>query len=303
MMNLQTLPSQTLHLGGLPCLSHQTTDSINLAAYFQRIGYGGDRTPTLETLQAIHQCHTVAIAFENLNPFLHQPVHIDVQSLQQKLIHRQRGGYCFEQNMLLRAVLIELGFKVTNLSARVLWNRPEGILTTRTHMLLLVEIDETPFIADVGFGGFTYPIPLRLTLDIEQHTSLEDFRLIKANDNTFVVQAKVEQIWKPLYHFDLQVQHRPDYEVSNWYVSTHPDSIFTNNLILARIGIGQRYALRNTQLTIHHQDGRVEQHSLNSVKALRTAMTDIFLLQPSECWNLDSALQSLIERANQDSKL
>jgi N-hydroxyarylamine O-acetyltransferase len=296
-MNLQTLPAKTFHLGRLPSLNHQTTNSIDLDAYFQRIGYEGDRTPTLETLQAIHQCHTVAITFENLNPFLRQPVYIDLESLQQKLIHSQRGGYCFEQNLLLRAVLIALGFKVTNLSARVLWNRPEGILTTRTHMLLLVEIDETPFIADVGFGGFTYPTPLRLTLDIEQRTSLETFRLIKV-DNTFVVQANISGVWKPLYHFNLEEQHLPDYEVSNWYVSTHPDSIFTNNLILARIGIGQRYALRNTQFTIHHQDGRLEQHSLSSVKALRTAMTDVFHLRLPEHWELDSALERLLERAS-----
>jgi N-hydroxyarylamine O-acetyltransferase len=292
-MNLQTLPAKIFNLGRLPSLNHQTINSIDLDAYFQRIGYEGDRTPTLETLQAIHQCHTVAIAFENLNSFLRRPVYIDLE----KLIHSQRGGYCFEQNMLLRAVLIALGFKVTNLSARVLWNRPEGILTTRTHMLLLVEIDETNFIADVGFGGFTYPTPLKLTLDIEQHTSLETFRLIKT-DNTFVVQANIGEAWKPLYHFNLEEQHQPDYEVSNWYVSTHPDSIFTNNLILARIGIGQRYALRNTQFTIHHQDGRLEQHSLSSVTALRTAMTDVFHLRLPEHWDLDSALEKLLERAN-----
>jgi N-hydroxyarylamine O-acetyltransferase len=273
----------------------QILDSVDLDAYFQRIGYKGDRSPTLETLQAIHQCHTVAIAFENLNPFLHRPVSIDLQSLQQKLIYSQRGGYCFEQNILLHAVLIALGFQVTNLAARVLWNRPEGILTTRTHMLLLIEIDREPFIADVGFGGFTFPTPLRLIPDLEQPTSLEVFRLIMA-DNTFVVQANINQAWKSLYHFDLQLQHLPDYEVSNWYVSTHPESIFTNNLILARIDLDRRYALRNTQFTMHHRDGQTEHHDLKSVKALRAAIKDTFHLQLPEHWDLDSALQRLVER-------
>jgi N-hydroxyarylamine O-acetyltransferase len=276
-------------------MKNQLSDLVDLDAYFQRIGYKGDRTPTLATLQAIHQRHTTAIAFENLNPFLHRPVFIDLQSLQQKLIHNQRGGYCFEQNILLHAVLIALGFQVTNLAARVLWNRPEGILTTRTHMLLLIEIDQEPFIADVGFGGFTFPTPLRLIPDLEQPTSLEVFRLIKT-DNTFVVQANINQAWKSLYHFDLQVQHLPDYEVSNWYVSTHPDSIFTNNLILARIDPDRRYALRNNQFTIHHRQGQTEQHSLTSVNALRTAIQDTFHLQLPEHWDLDSALQRLVER-------
>jgi arylamine N-acetyltransferase len=39
-----------------------------------------------------------AIAFENLNSLLNQPVKLDLASLQQKLINEGRGGYCFEQN-------------------------------------------------------------------------------------------------------------------------------------------------------------------------------------------------------------
>jgi N-acetyltransferase len=100
-------------------MKNQLSDLVDLDAYFQRIGYKGDRTPTLATLQAIRQRHTTAIAFENLNPFLHRPVFIDLEAVQQKLIHNPRGGYCFEQNMLLRAVLIALGFRVSNLAARI----------------------------------------------------------------------------------------------------------------------------------------------------------------------------------------
>jgi len=36
------------------------------------------------------------------------------------------AGYCFEQNLLLSHVLNGLGFKVSGLAARVLWNAPEG---------------------------------------------------------------------------------------------------------------------------------------------------------------------------------
>lgn len=95
-------------------------DVIDLDAYFQRIGYQGERLPTLQVLQVIHYQHAQTIAFENLNSFLKQPVHLDLASLQQKLIHEGRGGYCFEQNLLLRSVLVALGFQVTSLAARVL---------------------------------------------------------------------------------------------------------------------------------------------------------------------------------------
>jgi len=100
-------------------MREQKSDAIDLDAYFQRINYSGDRSPTLKTLQAIQRHHVQTIAFENLNPFLQQPVFLDVTSLQQKLIYEGRGGYCFEQNSLLRSVLSALGFQVTNLAARV----------------------------------------------------------------------------------------------------------------------------------------------------------------------------------------
>ena len=83
-----------------------------------RVGYSGERTPTLKTLQAIHIHHAESIPFENLNPFLGLPVNLDLESLQQKLVRSGRGGYCYEQNLLLSHVLNTLGFKVTGLAAR-----------------------------------------------------------------------------------------------------------------------------------------------------------------------------------------
>lgn len=132
-------------------MKNQTTDAIDLDAYFQRIGYSGDRSPTLKTLQAIHQHYTRVIAFENLNSFLKQPVPLDTTFLQQKLIHEGRGGYCFEQNLLLRSVLIALDFQVTNLAARVLGSLPEGTITPCSHMLLwILTANNTLQMLDLG---------------------------------------------------------------------------------------------------------------------------------------------------------
>lgn len=278
-------------------MQNQTSDAIDLDTYFQRIGYSGDRTPTLKTLQSIHQHHAEAIAFENLNPFLKQPVLLEITSLQKKLVREGRGGYCFEQNLLLRSVLIVLGFQVTNLAARVLWNLPEGTITPRSHMLLQVDIDGEKYIADVGFGGLTLTAPLSLTPDIEQSTPHEPFRLI-ATDHIYIMQAYIGQEWKSLYRFDLQEQQIPDYEVSNWYVCTHPNSLFVTTLIAARPDTDCRYALRNNQLTTHYLDGRTERRLLGTVTELRTTLEDVFGLKLPAIANLDSALQQLAEQIN-----
>src|SRR5262245_60251703 len=122
-------------------------DPFDLSAYFERIGFDGPASPRLETLCAIHRLHPQAIAFENLNPLLHWPVPLDSLSLQQKLVKQRRGGYCYEHNLLLQHALERIGFKVTGLAARVLWNHPEDAIRPRTHMLLQVDIEDEIWIA------------------------------------------------------------------------------------------------------------------------------------------------------------
>ena len=252
--------------------------AADLEAYFQRIGYEGSRTPTLSTLQGIHQRHPQAIAFENLSSFLGQPVGLDLPALEQKLIYGDRGGYCFEQNGLLRSVLTTLGFQVTGLGARVLWNLPPDTITPRSHMVLLVEIDGQAYLADVGFGGLTLTAPLRLVPDLVQETPHERFRLLQTGER-FILQVQIAEAWKPLYQFDFQPQYPCDYEVSNWHVSTYPNSIFVNNLIAARVERDRRYGLRNTELATHFLTGTTEKRQLTSVEELQTVLTEVFRIK------------------------
>lgn len=136
---------------------------FNLDAYLERIGYKGPQSATPGTLEAVHALHPAAIAFENLSPLLGSPVMLDADSLQAKLVAGRRGGWCFEQNTLFRHALEALGFSVTSLAARVVWNAPTGApIGPRSHMLLLVDLKGLPWIADVGFGGNVLTAPLRL---------------------------------------------------------------------------------------------------------------------------------------------
>lgn len=279
-------------------LSTAESAALDLTAYFDRIGCGdlgrafqdGNLAPALDTLRAIHRGHTRTIAFENLSSFFHQPVSLGLGDLQQKLIHDQRGGYCFEQNLLLRSVLVALGFQVTNLAARVRWNLPEGTVTPRSHMLLKVDIDDLPYIADVGFGGLTVPEPLALVPEVPQPTTHEPYRLTVAGP-TYCLEARLNQLWKPLYCFDLQEQQRCDYEVSNWHVSTHPQSLFVNALIAARAGDGCRYSLLNNHLTTRYLDGRSEKRLLTTAADLHDALSDRFGLRVPATLDLQQALE------------
>jgi N-hydroxyarylamine O-acetyltransferase len=273
-------------------------DRLDLDAYFQRIGYDGERTPTLATLQAIHVRHASTIPFENLTPFLHQPVRLDLAALQHKLVQNGRGGYCFEQNLLLLAVLRALGFEVTGLAARVRWNVPDAVVTARSHMLLRVELDGQTYLSNVGFGGLTLTAPLALIPDRVQPTPHEPFRIIVDGDG-YLMQAQLEQEWRSLYRFDLQQQYVPDYEVSSWYLSNHPGSHFVTGLMAARPDTACRYALRNNGLAIHHLHGGTERRVLSTVAEIRTVLEACFGITLPVTPDLDAALQQLIELSKQ----
>jgi hypothetical protein len=124
--------------------------TIDLDAYFTRIGYAGVRRPIMETLRALHLAHATHIPFENLDVLLGRRILLDLESLQTKLVRGRRGGYCFEQNALFAAVLERLGFTVTRLAARVRMGVTRVL--PRTHVALAVDVDGGSWLADVGFG-------------------------------------------------------------------------------------------------------------------------------------------------------
>ena len=267
-------------------------ETIDLDGYFRRIGYSGSRAPTLATLRAIHFRHALTIPFENLDPFLRRPVRLDPATLEQKLVRNRRGGYCFEHNLLFKAALDALGFRVAGLAARVMWNLPDGVTLPRTHMLLRVTIDGQDYLADVGFGGQTLTEPIRLVADIEQATPHEPFRLLAAADE-FVMQVSIGGEWKSLHRFDLREQLPPDYELANWYVSTHPESRFVRNLTVARPIAGGRCALFNTAFAVHHLGGPSEQRRIAGAAEIRRVLREVFDLAPPDDPELDAALERL----------
>jgi N-hydroxyarylamine O-acetyltransferase len=251
--------------------------ALDLDAYLARVGHGGPVAPTYATLEALAAAHPSAIPFENLNALLGRPVPLDVPSLQQKMVRDGRGGWCFEHNVLLGTALSAIGFKVIGLAARVMWTMPAGMTTARSHMVLRIDLDGRPYIADAGFGGLTLTAPLRLEAGIEQDTPHERFRLV-AVDGMFHVEAFVRDEWRALYRFDLQPQAIVDYEVSSWYLSSNPKSHFLTTLVAARAQPDRRYALRNTEFAIHHSDGYTDRRALLTPRDLRVTLEGMFAI-------------------------
>ena len=93
--------------------------TFDLDGYLSRIGYGGARAADLDVLRALHGLQPAAIPFENLDPRRGVPVSLESKDIERKLVTSRRGGYCFEQNLLLKAALETLGIDADMYLARV----------------------------------------------------------------------------------------------------------------------------------------------------------------------------------------
>ncbi|MEO0962507.1 MAG: arylamine N-acetyltransferase, partial [Pseudomonadota bacterium] len=254
-----------------------------LDAYLGHIGYTGVREPTLDVLKAIHYAQALKVPFENLTVLAKSPPKLDIASLQSKIVDGGRGGYCFEVNALLASALDALGFDVTPLMGRVRWKTPDDVATGRTHMLLHVALAEGPYLADAGFGGITMTGPIPFKTDTVLETPHEPRRLMSVGGavDTFELQAMLGDQWAPVYQFSLEAQSPADYDLSNWYTATHPQSIFVQFLIAARPEANRRITLFNTDLTIRGRDGVAEVTQLQTVDEIATALADHFDLHLS----------------------
>jgi N-hydroxyarylamine O-acetyltransferase len=205
-------------------------ESFPLHAYLERIGLAGSTRPP--GLAQVHRAHVVAIPFENLDPHRGVPVSLEPEALVRKLVHGGRGGYCFEQNLLLAAALRALGAGVELMLARVRQGRPPGRVSPRTHLVLRVTAGSGVWLADVGFGNGTLLEPIPFGPGTVHEQSGWRFRVV-AEGPAHVLQTERDGTWTDVYGFLPEPVPFVDLETSNWFTATHPRSPFVTGLIVA----------------------------------------------------------------------
>lgn len=270
-------------------------EDLDLENYFLRIGYEGPREVSFSVLSQIHQRQVRAIPYENISVLLGQPIQIDLSSIHEKLIVQKRGGYCFELNRLMWMALEKIGFVVKPLAARVFYRVPEGVVRPRTHMVLSVEIEGEQYLIDPGFGGFSLPEPLRMKVGIEQNSSHGLYRL-EAWQEEISVMAKVQNEWQLLYRITFCESLFQDFELPNWYLSTHPNSHFRERFLLARIADEGRYTMLGLQSSFYPLKGESRKQELKSVEEFFAVLKRDFLLEFHDPANRE-ALEFLVKKS------
>lgn len=201
-----------------------TKNELELDRYLQRIRLSARVKPTADGLESLQRAQLTTIPFENFDILLGRGISVEPDAIRHKLLHHERGGYCFEVNSLFLMALQALGFEARPLLARV---HLAGPASGRSHQLSLVELSGKAWIADVGFGGQTIRAPLPLTLNQPVTHDNLTYRLIEVEPWGIMLQEKNEDGWQNLYSFDFEHVCLADIEIGNYFTATNPRSFFT----------------------------------------------------------------------------
>lgn len=252
------------------------TASFDLDAYLARIATKAPPAADADGLAAVQRGHRLTIPFENLDVTLGRGISLDPAHVFDKLVHRRRGGYCFEQNSLFLRALHALGFEARPLLARVRLMATEE-MPPRTHTLNLVRIDGQDWIADAGFGGsYTPPIPLA-----DGSTAIAPdgaaFRLSRDERHGWMLERQGEPgaDWHPQYSFMLDEVSPADLEMSNHWTATRPDTRFTTLTIVSLCLPTGFAALTDRHYSRRAGDQAVEA-DIESAKAYRLRLNFVF---------------------------
>lgn len=205
----------------------EVAPTFDFDAYARRIGLTGPMD-----IRSLHRAHVAAIPFENLDPQRGVPVSLELGDLQRKLVSERRGGYCFEQNLLLKAALQTLGATVEPMLSRVRLGTPPGVVRPRTHLVLRVETEGEVWHADAGFGGGTLLEPLPFGAGEVHEQSGWRFRVVEEG-RELVLQTDTKSGWVDLYGFVPEPVPHVDLETSNWFTCSRPDSLFVTGLMIS----------------------------------------------------------------------
>ncbi|MFD6619985.1 arylamine N-acetyltransferase [Streptomyces albidoflavus] len=251
-------------------------EELNIGAYVGRIGFASDLKQDVETLRALHRAHLAAIPFENLELMLGRPVLLDLPSVQEKLVHKRRGGYCYEHNLLFAAVLEHIGFTVRGLGARVRLNTTS--LRPVTHMLTRVQVEDEEWLCDVGFGAAGLREPLLLADGQKVVQGAWEFGLVKESADVWVLRGRRPDDWHDVYAFTPEERHPVDYTVLNHYTSSHPRSPFIRRPVVQYGTAKARRMLTGEEFVIVHADGRRDERAVRAAE-LRTVLDQEFGIQ------------------------
>ena len=238
--------------------------------YLARIAASTPRGATAAALRELHAAHLRAVPFENLDIHLRVPIVLERDRILKKVVADRRGGFCNELNTAFHWLLVELGFRVTLLSAEVA--RPEGGFGIPfDHMTLLVEIDGERWLSDVGFGD-SFLHPLRFVEGVVHQEAEYDYRLTRHEPYWHLERASRDgDDYGVQYRFTTAPRRLTEYRGGCEYHQKSPDSTFTQKVVATRALEDGRVTVTRDRIILREGRSRSET-PLADDKAFRSAL-------------------------------
>lgn len=229
--------------------------------FLQRIGISPD-TPIEHTEQFLGQIQTncvLSIAYENLDILAGRALDLSPDALFNKIVLHHRGGYCFEVNGLLAYMLREMGFTVSERFARFL--RGESTVPMRRHRIVIVTLNGTDYLLDIGVGQIAPRLPLQVVEGEVQTQNDERYRFRKDPVHGWVLCDLYHDSWRDYICFTDDPAYDIDFVQPSFFCEAHPDSIFNKKPMLAiktpdgrRTIDGHTYKVFRGEILVHVEE-------------------------------------------------
>ena len=178
------------------------------------------------------QSHAVtAIAYENLDILEGKALDLRADALYDKIVTRGRGGYCFELNGFLAAMLREVGFEVSERFSRYL--RGESEVSMRRHRVVVVTMEDGDYMVDIGVGQIAPRFPLKIEAGLVQEQNGETYKFEKDERHGWVLWDLHKGQWREYIAFNDDKTYEVDFVQPSFFCEAHPTSIFNKEPMIA----------------------------------------------------------------------
>ena len=251
---------------------------MDVKKYLERIGIDYIPEPTVENLIMIQKAHLQNIPYETCDISLRNRIpSMELEDIYHKIVEQKRGGYCFELNGTLAWLLKNLGYNVKESFGRWHFSENEPV-PTRRHRVIQVFFENETYIVDAGVGRPTALTPLLLRFDVEQERNGMVFRVKADPILGYAVQIQTPEGFQNFYSFQDKVDLPQDFIYVNYYLATHPDSIFKKKLMInLPAPEGRRSVYLEDGVYVFRVDGRETEYiQPDNMKRLKEILAQYF---------------------------
>jgi N-hydroxyarylamine O-acetyltransferase len=235
---------------------------MNVKRYLERIKFRESLHADVATLKSLHRHHLLSVPFENLDVHYGRSFDIKLTNVYDKVVNRNRGGFCYELNSLFNELLKSAGFKTRIVSGKVITDKGQPG-PQYDHMAIIIRLDGKNLIADVGFGDlFIEPVEIKSEIQFDGRNY---FRIDEEEDEYAIYMSPDNVHFHKKYTFTPEETSVSLFQPSCFEKQVSPESHFVKNTICTLLTDEGRITVYNdkftettgdqkTQSTIHGDD-------------------------------------------------